>query len=471
MAGGRVEKAAEVSTGRLAVFALFAIPLAGAGLPLAVYLPAYYAQDLGLGLNLVGAIFMLTRGFDLISDPLIGYLSDRTRTRFGRRKPWIAAGAPFFLLATSAIFIPGWFGVRPNGVWLATWLSLFYVSFTMIVTPFYAWSGELSAQYHGRSRVQTFVHVTTAAGLLLVLVLPALIDQTVKSDAGRGTLKVAVMGGFILATLLPAAFAALILTPEPPLPRKPTQSRPAALRTLVEALKDPLLLRVLGSDFAVTLGQLIRSALFVFFVSAYMHRPNWTAGLFLLQFVFGVSAGPIWLQIGYRLGKHRAAVLGELVQVAINLSLILVTPSAFGLLVALTVAQGLAQGSGNLMLRAMVADVADHQRLKSGEERTGLLFSMFSLSTKLATAVAVGIALPLVARLGFHPGHVNSDPVLLSLKLVFAIGPALAHLASALLLVRFPLDQSRTTDIRRALDAASKPSPLPTSSPLATETL
>ena len=108
---------------RLAVFAALAIPLAGAGLPLAVYLPPYYAQELGLGLGAVGLIFMLSRVWDAATDPLVGVLSDRTRSRFGRRKPWIAAGAPLFALATAAIFAPGLFGVeRPGAAWLSVWL-------------------------------------------------------------------------------------------------------------------------------------------------------------------------------------------------------------------------------------------------------------------------------------------------------------------------------------------------------------
>jgi Na+/melibiose symporter-like transporter len=119
---------------------------------------------------------------------------------------------------------------------------------------------------------------------------------------------------------------------------------------------------------------------------------------------------------------------------------------------ALTVAQGLAQGSGNLMLRAMVADLADKQRLESGQERSGLLFSVFSMSAKLGTAIGVGVAFPLVAWLGFRPGVVNTPQALLGLKLVFALGPALAHTVSAVLIMRFPLDERRHTAIREALD-------------------
>ncbi len=440
---------------RLAVFAALAIPLAGAGLPLAVYLPPYYAQELGLGLGAVGLIFMLSRAWDAVTDPLVGVLSDRNRSRFGRRKPWIAAGAPLFALSTAAIFAPGLFGVsRPGAAWLSVWLVVFYVGWTMIQIPVSAWAGQLAAQYHERSRVQTYFQVATAGGLLLVLVLPAVLDQLgaragLPADPG---LKVAAMGGFILATFVPTLIAALALVKEPPAP-PPSAASSTLRRDLALAARDPLLRKVLTSDFAVTLGQLIRSSLFVFFVSAYMGRPDLAAGLFLLQFVFGVFAGPIWLRIGYRLGKHRAAIAGELAQVAINLALLAVSPGALPLLVGLTIAQGLAQGSGNLMLRSMVADIADKQRLESGEDRTGLLFSIFSLTGKAATAVAVGVALPLVGLLGFTPGAVNAPEALLGLKLVFALGPALAHLASAWLISGFSLDEAGHADIRRQLDS------------------
>jgi len=104
-----------------------------------------------------------------------------------------------------------------------------------------------------------------------------------------------------------------------------------------------------------------------------------------------------------------------------------------------------------------VADIADKQRLETGEDRTALFFSVFSLAGKSATAVAVGVALPLVAAFGFHPGRTNSTEALTALKLVFALGPALAHIASAALVARFSLDEARHGEIRRALEAREAP--------------
>jgi len=256
--------------------------------------------------------------------------------------------------------------------------------------------------------------------------------------------------------LLPSAWLTLRAFPEAapasPAPAAP-QAKPSFTATLRVVLREKLLLRVILSDMAVTFGQGVRGALFIFVVTFYMGLPKLGAALMLAQFIFGIAAGPIWMQIAKHFGKHRTAVAGELVQVAINASLLLLAPGSVGLLIALTLAQGLAQGSGNLMLRAMVADIADRHRLETGQDRTALFYSAFSISMKAGMALAVGVALPLVGAAGFDPAAAQNTPAALqALLLVFALGPALAHLASAALLRGFTLDEAAHETIRRELD-------------------
>jgi len=433
---------------RLARFSALALPAYAATLPLAVYLPAIFARDFGLSLGSIGAVFLAGSLWGALLDPLMGALSDRTRIRFGRRKPWIAGGSMLFSLAAFFLFFPP---VAVTPLYLSVVLVVFYLGWTAVQIPFLAWSGEISGQYHQRTRIATYQTVVGSASLLLTLVLPTIADQV---RPGDGRLQMALMGGLVLASTIPAVLLSLTAFPDP-VPDTPPE-RFSLRQSLVAVFANPLLLRVLASDFAVTLGQSTRSVLIVFFVTFYMGRPDWAAGLFLFQFVFGVLAGPIWLRIGLRLGKHRTAVLGESVQVAINLGLLLVTPDRFGLLLALTFAQGLAQGSGNLMLRSIVADVADKHRLETGEERTGLYFSVFSVSSKSAGALAIGIALPLVAWLGFDPkAAVNAPAALNNLLYVFALGPAVAHALSAALLAGSPLDEAAHPEIRQRLEDAS----------------
>ena len=424
-----------IGAGRLMAFSSLGMPLAAVEVPLSTYVPPLYASAFGFNLATIGVIFLAARLWDAVIDPGIGMMSDRTRTRFGRRRPWIAVGGVIFGLAALPVFLPlPGFGAAA----LSASLFALYLGYSMIATPFSAWGGELSAQYHERTRVATYQQVMTALGLLLALVLPSLM---IHRFAGQPRLQLAAMGAMVLLLLVPSLVVGLTALPEPaPGPRLAGPLRLGQTFRLL--IGERLLMRVLASNFSVRLGQGIRTAAFVFFVSHFMGRPNWAPGLFLMQYVFGILACPLWLAIGRRLGKTRAAVAGELVQLVINLGLLALTPSSIGLLIGLTVAQGLAQGSGNLMLRAIVADVADHHKLWADEDRVGLFYSVFSLSDKAGIALAIGVALPLLAWLGFDPRHANSPAVLGHLKLVFA-----------LIIRGFPIDEERHTEIRRALAA------------------
>lgn len=431
---------------RLAAFSAMGMPLAAVEVPLSTYVPPLYAAAFGFDLATVGLIFLAARLWDAVIDPGIGLLSDRTRSRWGRRRPWIAAGSLVFAAGAVPVFYPpAWFGPFA----LSAALFTLYLGYSMIATPYAAWGGELSSLYHERTRVQTFSQIMVSIALLLALVLPSLLARSL---AGQPRAELGAMGAMVFALLVVAIPVALRALPEPAVSQAPLE--PVRLRETFQVIaRETLLLRVLASNGAVRFGQGVRTALFVFFVAHYMGQPAWAPALFLFQYLFGIAAAPIWLAIGRRLGKGRAAVAGELVQVAINLSLLALTPSAVPLLIGLTVAQGLAQGSGNLMLRSIVADVADNHRLWTGQDRIGLFFSVFSLSDKGAVALAVGVALPLVAWLGFDPSHANTPAALEALKWVFALGPALAHLVSAAIVHGFPLDETLHGEIRRQLAA------------------
>jgi GPH family glycoside/pentoside/hexuronide:cation symporter len=444
----RPERTGPLSSAHLVAFSALAAPVAAVQVPLSIYLPAILSQHYGLSLAAIGLIFLLAKSWGVLSDPIVGALSDRTRSSFGRRRIWILMGGLVFGLSTLLLFFPA---SHLSALYLAAVLFVFYLGWSMIQIPYFAWSGEVSADYQERTRVATYQTVSTAIGLLLVLVLPTISDHLYPGD---GALKLHAMGGIVLATLVPGLLLTLRAFPEPKMAQASQKAAPgySPLHTLRLIFSNRLLVRVLASDFAVGLGQLTRGALFVFFVNSYMGLPAWSSGLFLLQFVFGIVAGPLWMFVGRHVDKHRTAIVGELAQVLINLGLLLVVPGHLALLIALTIAQGLAQGSGNLMLRSMVADVADEHRLHTGEDRTALFFSVFSISMKAAMAAAVGIALPLVAWLGFDPRAVHNSPQALhGLLLTFALGPAVLHAIAALCISGFSLDAEAHGRVRRQL--------------------
>ncbi|NML93858.1 MFS transporter [Novosphingobium olei] len=433
---------------RLLRFSAMAVPIYAAAQPVVAFVPAILSRHYGIPLASLGVLFLIGQALNSLLDPVIGALSDRTVSRFGRRRPWIAGGGLLFIIGCAMLFFP------PAGFVSVAWVSiavlLYYTGAAATVTPLLAWSGEISGDYHERTRIASLFTFLSASALVLTLVLPAIADQLRPDD---GPLRLTLFGVLVLGTAVPSLW--LTLTALPDRSAVPGEQGPFDLKATLRAIfANKLLLRVLASDTAVTAGQGVRTALLLFVITIYFGKPEWAAGMFLFQYSFGILAGPIWQRIGQALGKSRAAVLAELVQTAINLGLVFLTPDRFGLMLFLAFLQGLSQGSGNLMLRSMVADIADHHRVETGEDRVGLYYSVFSVSQKLGGALAVGIALPLVSAFGFDPrGVVNPPQALEALVLVFALGPALAHALSAALVAGFPLDSRAHAEIRSRLDA------------------
>ena len=123
------EQPARLSGWRLAAFSSFAVPVAAAQMPVGVYLPAIYAQHYGIPLATLGLLFLAERLWGAAADPVIGILSDRTRSRFGRRRPWIAAGGLLFGLSAIALFFPG----DAVSAWqLGLTLFVFYLGWSMM---------------------------------------------------------------------------------------------------------------------------------------------------------------------------------------------------------------------------------------------------------------------------------------------------------------------------------------------------
>jgi Na+/melibiose symporter-like transporter len=429
---------------RLIAFSIAGLAIGGVQTAVVIYLPRFYSQHFGISLSLIGTVFMICRLLNAFSDPLVGILSDRTHTRFGQRKPWVIGGGLLLLLAIFATYMP------PDGAgiyYLGIAVFLLYLGNSAFSTPLYAWAGALSPQYHERTRNQTYVQTIISLGLVTMVGTPLVYLQFGINDL---TTQMSGMGwSNVVALAVGLPILAFWFTERQVKTLRRHLDLGAAVRLLAT---DRVVLRVIGSDFFVSLGQGFRGALLVFFISSYMQLPvKATLVIPLIQYGFGVFASPIWGWIGRRLGKNRTLIVAEITQIVINLMLLLLQPGQYWALAALTFLQGLSQGSGNLMLRAIVSDVADQERLKTGKDHSGLLFSIFNVTINAAMALSVGIALPLVHEFGFSPGAVNTPAALSSLQWIIAIGPAIGHGLSAILMLSFPLTEAKHAEIVRAL--------------------
>ncbi len=162
---------ATTPAGVLAAYAAPALPLAAMYFPVYVFLADFYASGYGLPLAAIGTVFLLARVFDAVTDPLMGVLSDRVATRWGRRRPWLALGCPLVILGAWMLFVPG-----PEATLggFAGWLFLLTLGWTVMLTPYFAWGAELSGDYAERGRIAVWRETAGLVGTILAAVLYSL---------------------------------------------------------------------------------------------------------------------------------------------------------------------------------------------------------------------------------------------------------------------------------------------------------
>ncbi|EJL32348.1 Na+/melibiose symporter-like transporter [Caulobacter sp. AP07] len=451
------------SSWTLAAFAAPCLPLAALGLPLVVYLPEYYVSELGLSLSVVGAAFLLVRLADIILDPILGGMMDRTRTRIGRFRPWLAAAAPVLMIAAYALFMakPG---VGPVYLWAS--LVVCYIGYSMAVLAHTAWGAVLSPDYQQRSRIYGWWGAGNVVGMILVLLLPPLLAIVFKGDHAAG---IRSMGWFIIILLPLTFFLAMGVVGET---NVPPVKHAAGLRQYLALIKRPSVQKLLAADLLMGLAPGIAGALFFFFFERIKGFSKAEAGvLLLIYFVAALLGSPIWPALAKKVGKHKSLAIASVAYAVFQLAVVF-TPNNQGLFtfnvsnvisMVILVLAGLPYSAAPLLVRSMMADIGDEERLHAGVDRTGLLYAVVNGTVKLGHALAIGVFL-LLSWLGFDPKipSAQGDAALITL---YAVAPAALGLLVCAIILRYPLDAAAHAEIRRQLDERDAAEPLPSPSP------
>ncbi|WP_455373487.1 MFS transporter [Limibacillus halophilus] len=432
-----------LSGARLLAYGFPGLPGAVVLLPLYVYIPAYYADDLGLGLQGVGIMLLIARLWDVVSDPLIGLASDRLKTPLGRRKPWLLLGAPLVAWSAFPLFAPG---SEASLGGLLLWTSLLYLGATMISLPHNAWGAELSSDYHERSRIAGMREALVVLGTLFAAGLPALLPG--------GTLVTLEVIPYGLAVVLPiAVLAAVLFVPEPTIRQRRHLDRP--FRQGWKALKGnrPFLL-LIAAYLVNGVANGLPATLFLLFARHVLEATQWQEGLLLLSyFLCGILSIPLWLACSRRLGKHRTWMLAMGVSCLFFLPVPLLSAGDVWIFLAICIATGFCLGADLTLPASMQADVVDLDRLRSRRGRAGLFFAIWGMATKLALALAVGLAYPALALFGFDPqSESHARTGLLALAGLYAWLPVALKLAAIWLFSAYPIDQRQQERIRALIE-------------------
>jgi Na+/melibiose symporter-like transporter len=422
----------------LAAYAAPALPLAALYFPVYVYLAPFYAAERGVALAALGALFVGARLLDAVSDPLMGWISDRTASRIGRRRVWLLAATPLIALAAWRLMVPP----EGAGIGHATlWLTALTLAWTMALVPYFAWGAEITADYAGRARVTVWREAAGLVGTVAAVVLYNLAD-----GAGAGMRAVALM----VALGLPlAAAAALAGAPEP---ENRSRTRLSAGAALAALSGNAPFRRLLAAYLANGAANALPAGLFLFFVEDFLGAPE-AGWLLLVYFVCAIAGMPLWAWAARRWSKHRAWCAAMIYACAVFACVPLLGPGDVAGYAAICVLTGLALGADLSLPPAIQADVVDLDTARTGEQRTGFFFALWAVATKAALAVSGGLALVALDLAGFRAGGPNDAAALGALVGLYAAAPVALKLVAVAIMWGCPLDRAEHDRLRAAIEA------------------
>ena len=422
------------------------IPFSIAQLPISIFIPAFYAEERGVPLALVGLIIALTRLSDVVTDPLIGVLSDRTRSRLGRRKPWIAAGVPVLALAAWMLYAPP----ADAGAWhLALWIFAIYLAFTLIDLPFKSWGAEVSKDYSERSLVTGWREALGQVGTLFALGLTAAI--TLNGGTVGEAMRLMAIGVAIGAPIL---FGLVLWRIKEPPPDGFVRKTPLDWKTgLKIVVKNGAFLRLAFCAIALVMATFIGATLNQLYVTHILGQPDIFAPVLFVSLLVSVICAPFWVWVSNRIGKHRA------IAIAAGIGSLFQIPTAFlgegqgGVFAALIIGGGTASAAITILSNSMAADVVDLDVARTGKSRSGLYFAVWGMAIKASVALAVLIATAIPSFLGFDAqAEVQTEAARTGLAWTFALLPASLVALAVPALWTYPITANRQRRLRAAID-------------------
>ena len=423
------------------------LPLSFIGLPIVIFVAPFYATELGLPLGLLGTMLFLARMSDVITDPLIGIGSDHYRTRFGRRKPWIAAGIVIMMLGVYNLFIPS---AGAGLVYFLIWVSVVYVGFTMITLPHEAWGGELSTSYHERTRITGSRQFFGLVGLVLATAVPAIILGQKGNTMGT----VLEVLAWIVVVLLPICGAWVLWTVPSPNPVEVKEHLPF-MKGLRKMWRNGPFVRMLLVLLLAVVGETFRITITIFYARDVIGVPN-LGSIYLAYFGVGLLGIPVWIKLGNTIGKHRALAISFTSLALLSLAMLPLGMGDTTIFLILFTAKGFCFGSLQMLPSAMIADVVDVDSLRSGKSRQGLYYATSGVALKLGMALGQGLSLNMLNLVNYQASGGSSTSALSWLSIFYCVPAAVMFLVAVPLVWRYPLTAARHSKIRAMVDARLK---------------
>lgn len=423
---------------------------AAMAIPLLVHMTKFYVDVVMVPAGVLGLSVAVARAFDAITDPLMGHLSDRTRTRFGRRKPWIALAAlpmaaTFFLLFTPP---EGLTGSAAFG-WFATCFTAYFLFHTMVSIPYQALGTELTLDPAERARLFGMHSAAIALGTIFASILPSVLEGGGMTDPRARFSSMAVLYAGGIALLFSVLL--LVVRERPEFSRKPPNPFIPGVR---RAFRNRPFRRLFAALLVYAAPSAIPATMMPFFVSYVIQPDNPTQwlGIYLVTYLgVGFAFLPFWVKITHRIGKRNAWRVCGSIGVVGGASLFLVGPGDTQLAFWLYVFVGTQSAFFHFLGPSMLADVVDYDELYTGKRREAQYGAFWTFVPKFIAIPGTAIPFAVMGAAGYVPNQPQSPEVIFTIKALYALVPPVFNAAGLLVMWFYPLSERVHGEIRRGV--------------------
>jgi glycoside/pentoside/hexuronide:cation symporter, GPH family len=423
----------------------FALTDTTIGVFFAIYLTDVVSLDPGLAAL---AVF-IGRSWDYINDPLIGYISDRTRTRWGRRRPFLLFGFIPFALAFSMLW---WTPPTSNAYLLAGYYALAYMIYeftaTLVYMPYFALTPELTLDYDERTSLTSYRMAFSILGGMIAFIVPMIIIGSMSPENRDKVFLMGALFAWLAALPLLTVFFGTrerkeFMEQEPP---RFTDSIKAALRNRTFIFASGVFL------FTWAAIEIIQGVLLYFL----KYRMNLEAQSELISasvFIAALLTLPFWVWLSQRWDKRRAYILGMIFLTLVMAVLVLIQPSiSLAVVILLAALAGVGVGAVHVLTWAMIPDAIEWDQLHTGKRHEGMFYSLVTLFRKIASS----LTLPIILLSLKWSGYVSNAPVqtpaaINTIRALTALVPALLLGLGILFALFYPLSRDRHEEIRHEL--------------------
>ncbi len=418
--------------------------LALVGVPLLVYLPRFYSDVVGVPVAWLGVVFVAGRVIDAVTDPLVGTLSDRSRSSRGRRRPWILWGCAPLALLSVALYVPP---ARLEGtaatVWATFVIVAWFLAYTTVNVPYRALGPELSDDYDERTALFSLREGLLVVGTVVAAIGPGLVGLALgleegEDDRRRFAWYAAVAAPMLVVTCL-LCVGQVKERFSQPLEVPGAGSLRAQLR---QAFANRPFVILLSAFVVIALGSSLPAVLISYFVTYVLGAEPLLPLFLLIYFGVGMLALPLWVGLSRRRGKKATWLSAMSVNAGFFALVTLVGPGDAWLYGVLVAGSGIGGVAVLAMPYAMQADVIDHDEVLTGERREGLYGGLWSIAEKTAAGLGVGVAMLVLDAVGYQPNQAQPEQVLYVLRALYIGVPCVCTSLGFLIALRYPLDRA-----------------------------